>query len=271
MYRPMQPKPSSAVILVDPYPDGGLKVFLVRRSSANRFMPGRHVFPGGGVEPWDGNDPDSSATRLTCALRELWEETGVILADDGRRASCQPPDALAHARAALQRGEWDLAEATAFLGLEPAPEALFPYARWITPEASPQRYDTIFYAALMPRGQSAFCDGIEASQGLWVTPREALEGRVPVSLAPPQVRILGELAAFGSLARLMEHCRNAALEPILPYLWTGGAHKVVIFPWDRDYTRGHPGEPRDLGDPCPAWQATRMLLEGSSWRPLCKA
>src|SRR5262249_1868190 len=60
-------------------------------------------------------------------------------------------------------------------GLALDPAALVPWVRWVTPEISPRRFDARFYLARLPEGQIPKVDGYEAVEGLWITPREALE------------------------------------------------------------------------------------------------
>lgn len=268
---PPTPQPSAAVILLDPQRGQGepFGVFLLRRRAQSSFMPGRFVFPGGRVEPGDGQDPRSPAALQTCALRELWEEAGVILAK-GREGAAPdwPPDAArAAARRALQEQGAPLDQVLAGLGLAPHPQALTPYARWITPLARPQRFDTQFYLALMPAGQEADSDQLETSEGLWRGPAQALmenqEGRV--ELAPPQVRILGELAACPSLKDLL--ARPAPTQPVLPVLWASGGQRLILLPGDPDYAAQAPADPERPGSPCPAHQATRLLHQKGRWLP----
>lgn len=270
-------QPSASVILVQPGGAGqGLKVFLLRRQSKSSFMPGRFVFPGGRVEPSDGPDPQDDATLRYCALRELWEEAGVILADDPQKAAGSDPEARKQARQALQKGDWSLDQAMSFLGLKPALDQLFPYARWITPQAREKRFDTVFYVAAMPEGQEASSDRQETTQGVWISPARALaqgSGEDPegeVSLAPPQVRILGDLNRFESLQALREYCGHADMSPILPYMHIEGKSRVILFPWDRDYEAKHPGPEAERGAPCQAHEATRLISRQGRWLPHCK-
>lgn len=227
-------------------------------------MPNRFVFPGGRVEPSDGPDPMAEPALRTCALRELWEEAGVILASDPAAAAALAPEE--RARAALEAGEAGLAPTLAGLGLTPDLEALVPYARWITPTARSQRFDTMFYLALMPAGQEAACDRKETSQGLWLGPARALEenqaGRV--ELAPPQVRILGELSVHSSLDSLWAAARRADLAPVQPFLWRKEGRRVILLPWDPDHPRQEPLTP---ARPCPAYQCSRLVHEKGRWWP----
>ena len=52
-------------------------------------------------------------------------------------------------------------------------KALVPWVRWVTPEISPKRFDARFFLARAPEGQEPRVDGCEATEGLWITPREA--------------------------------------------------------------------------------------------------
>lgn len=266
-----QPLPSASVILVDPgrgenEPFG---LFMLKRRQKSSFMPNRFVFPGGRVEEHDGTDPLSDEALRRCALRELWEEAGVVLA----QGDLPGPEELARARQALMAGELGLEQALAELGLSPDLGALCPYARWITPPARAQRFDTMFYVAVMPAGQEAASDQSETSQGLWLGPCRALAENVQgqVELAPPQVIILGQLAEVGGLGALLTHCQSPDLSPVRPVLWIQGsgseALRVILLPGDPDYVAGAPSDPGDLGQPCPAIQATRLVHAPGVWVP----
>ncbi len=266
-----QPLASASVILLDPQRGGGepFGLYLLRRRAESRFMPNRFVFPGGRVDPHDGPDPASDQALRVCALRELWEESGVLLAPELERGGGPDTRELNRARRALQEQGAGLAQALAGLGLSLHLTALRPYARWITPQARSQRFDTLFFLARMPAGQEADADRQETSEGLWLGPRQALaenlEGRV--ELAPPQVRILGELAAAGGLDRLWESAGAGGLEPVLPVLWIRGEQRVILLPADPDYAAGAPGDPDNPGLACPAHQATRLVHSQGRWRP----
>lgn len=270
MPDPSPPLPAASVILLDPQHGGGesFGLFLLRRRAGSSFMPERYVFPGGRVEPSDGEDPLAPASLRRAALRELWEEAGIILATEPQKAAAMPPGPREEARAALQKGESGLAQALAGLGLSPDLQALRPYARWITPSARPQRFDTFFYLALVPPGQRAAADQQETSQGRWLGPAQALAdnqaGRI--TLAPPQVRLLGELASYGSLAELL--ARDPGPSPaVCPVLWLGPEMRMVLLPWDPDHSHGQPRDPDRPGQPCPAQEASRIVFLKDRWLP----
>lgn len=264
----MEPLASASIVLLDPKrgQNEPFGLFLLKRRTGSSFMPDRFVFPGGKVEPTDGAYPFADHTLRTCALRELWEESGVILAGAPEEAAALDPAKRDSALAELEAGQKDLAQAMTDLGLTPALKMLFPYARWITPPARAKRFDTMFYLALMPEGQKAVSDNKETTQGIWLGPERALEenqaGRV--ELAPPQVRILGELAVHDSLEHLLESSRQADLSPVQPFLWIEGKKRVILLPWDPDYSAR---EPVSSARPCPAHQCTRLVHDKGRWLP----
>ncbi|RJX33416.1 MAG: NUDIX hydrolase [Desulfarculus sp.] len=270
MPEPSSPLPAASVILLDAQQGRGepFGLFLLRRRAGSSFMPDRFVFPGGRVEPSDGEDPLALISLRRAALRELWEEAGVILADDPARAAATARGQREEVRAALQKGRLGLDQALAGLGLGPDLGALLPYARWITPPTREQRFDTTFFLAAMPAGQRAESDDAETSQGLWLGPAPALQGNQEgrVSLAAPQVRLLGELSRYGSLEKLLAR-DSGPLDPVRPVLWASGKTRVVMLPWDPDYAAGQPGPDCLPGQPCPAHQASRIVNFDGRWLP----
>jgi 8-oxo-dGTP pyrophosphatase MutT (NUDIX family) len=80
--EPAVPRPAATVILLrrgGKHVERGLQVLLVRRNPEARFMPGVWVFPGGAVDPSDG---DGEAAHRAAAVRELAEEAGIELPAD---------------------------------------------------------------------------------------------------------------------------------------------------------------------------------------------
>lgn len=265
-----EPLPSASVILLDPERDGEdpFAIFVLRRQAGSSFMPDRYVFPGGRVEPSDGDDPLAPSSLQRAALRELWEEAGVILATDAQKAASLPRKEREAARAALNSGDLGLDEALAGLGLAPDLGALVPYARWITPKARSKRFDTIFYVAAMPPGQRAEADNQETTQGLWLGPAQGLLANQAgeVSLAPPQVRLLGELSQYPNARELLER-DPGDLEPVQPVMWLSKEMRMVLLPWDPDHAAGRPGAEGLPGQACPAHLASRMVESDGRWLP----
>lgn len=170
--RSPAPRDSGSVLVLDgsttPW-----RVLMMRRPGGSEFAPGAWVFPGGSVGPEDAGQPDGPRAA---AVRELWEEVGLLLAwrrSGVRRRLATTADAF-RLREAVESGLgfWPALEAC---GLVEAPERLVPLTRWITPSRVRRRFDTRFYAARAPRQEIMAAAG-EVSAWRWVTAAEALAG-----------------------------------------------------------------------------------------------
>jgi 8-oxo-dGTP pyrophosphatase MutT (NUDIX family) len=223
----------------------GPEVLLLRRTRSAGFVPGAYVFAGGRVDQGD-TDPrlwqhltppaEPAPEYWSAALRELFEETGVLLARDaaGRFAPDSGDTAIAALREALLADRATLHDVLMELQLRPALDGLVPFAHWITPLAEPRRFDTRFFLAALPEGAHAVPDAREMSDAVWLTPRAALDrfeaGRLPMVF--PTVRTLETLVAFTEVAAVLEAFRGRAVTPILPRLVRseGGVALVVDQP-----------------------------------------
>lgn len=199
--------------------DRALEVFVLHRVAGMAFAPSVTVFPGGGVDDtdlqtlvWDGPDrnwwatnlgttPERAAALVVAAVRELFEETGVLLADGAA------PEA---ARTALADHRSSLADVLDEHGLRLQSGLLRPWANWITPEGNPRRYDTFFFVAALPPGQQARMLTTEAESGRWATPANLLAEHDAGSLAmmPPTLAMLLDLQRAGSVQQAMSSPRN---------------------------------------------------------------
>src|SRR5438094_7301993 len=157
--EPVTPRPSATVLLVrdgDPW-----ELLMVRRPGGADFAPGAYVFPGGTVHEDDRGLDDE---LRGAAVRELFEETGILLARN--------PD-VARVRELVDGGA-AFPEALRQAGITPDFDALVMFAPWITPALLRRRYDTRFYLARMPQGQSVTPQQGEIVDWLWVSPARAL-------------------------------------------------------------------------------------------------
>lgn len=234
---PVPPRPAATVALLREDPDGP-QVFLLRRVRTMAFAPGVVVFPGGGVDPRDGDDPDlpwagpaphawaarlgvpvALALALVCAaVRETFEECGVLLATaDGSASFPTVADAGYEAdRQRLLGREVALSDLLVERGLRLRSDLLRPWAHWTTPPFEDRRYDTWFLVAHLPAGPTARHLGGESARSAWERPADVLEAadRGEVALMPPTRVTLEELAAARSAAALVARAR--VLDEVVP-------------------------------------------------------
>jgi 8-oxo-dGTP pyrophosphatase MutT (NUDIX family) len=233
-----EPRQAATVLLLrDGVP--GLEVYVLRRTKGMPFAGGMTAYPGGGVDPrdgdteigWAGPPPGEWAKAFGCdervarelvcaAVRETFEEAGVLLAgtDDGSVVPDVSGDDWEEQRQALLRRDLSLAELLAGRGLVLRSDLLRPFAHWITPPVEPRRYDTKFFAAALPVGQEARHVSGEADEADWLTPSAALAeqsaGTRP--MLPPTIHTLGQLQPFADVAAALAGSPPAPMEPISP-------------------------------------------------------
>ncbi len=201
----MEPRPAASVLVVrgtTPW-----QVLMMRRPGGADFAPGAHVFPGGSVHPEDAGSADQAAAT---AIRELFEELGILLARSGRGFAID--DDCARLRLRLQHGVSFL-RALREARLEPAFDVLHHFARWVTPEVLRRRFDTRFYLTRLPAGQTVHPQPGEVDDWLWIEPREAL-ARDDFMMVFATRGILEGIANEPDADRLFE--RVAALDEVQP-------------------------------------------------------
>ncbi|HVG57866.1 MAG TPA: MBL fold metallo-hydrolase [Hyalangium sp.] len=218
MPPPPPPATPRLAAVVVPYrrTGAGVEVFWVKREKALRFAGGFYAFPGGKVDPADGAVPvlgaaGEEATIRAAAARELFEETGLLLAEGAEALS---PERLKELRRALLADERKWGELLAESGLTLRAEDLRPAGRWITPPYMPVRFDTRFFLREVPPHAVAELWPGELTEGTWIEPKAALarweEGTA--LLHSPGLYVLQVLARFDTpeavLARLEAppHC-----------------------------------------------------------------
>jgi 8-oxo-dGTP pyrophosphatase MutT (NUDIX family) len=244
---PVTPRDAATVMLLRPAAAGhaeadgaagtGICVYMLRRRSSMAFAAGAYVFPGGSVDAsdddagiaWAGPDagewgrllgapPELARTLVCAAVRETFEESGVLLAgpDAGTVLAATEDEGWEEDRRQLLAGSLSLARLLHRRGLVLRSDLLRPWARWITPVTEERRYDTRFFAAALPAGQIARDVSGEADETAWLEPGAALEaaGRREIALFPPTAVTLGELRACGTVpAPLAPRRRMTALIP----------------------------------------------------------
>ena len=227
---------------------------MLRRVPTMEFAARMMVFPGGGVDPrdadaslpWAGPSPaewgrvliaDEAIARelVVAAVREVFEECGVLLAGpdaDSVVGDVSGPGWRGERTALLSR-EISLAQMLIRRGLVLRSDLLRARAHWITPEFEPKRYDTRFFAALLPAGQIADDQTSEADHADWTDPARLLRDYASGSalMLAPTVVCVEQLAAAASAAEFM--AAEVSLTPIMPVLIK--ADDAVMFrctlPW----------------------------------------
>lgn len=243
--HPVVPRPAATVVLLREAA-AGMEVLLLRRARSAGFVPGAYVFPGGRVDAdeadeevlakFSGMTSDLASGRLElfagdtpaiayylAALREAFEETGILVAIDGRRqplpaaaddaAIARLQDALLAERVTLGRV---LHEAQARLD----GAAIEYIAHWVTPIIEARRYDTRFFAAEVPADTGFRLSPKEMTDGVWITPERALErqreGSMPMVF--PTIKTLQGLAPHETPAAALGSFRAQTIREILPKL-----------------------------------------------------
>jgi glyoxylase-like metal-dependent hydrolase (beta-lactamase superfamily II)/8-oxo-dGTP pyrophosphatase MutT (NUDIX family) len=217
------PKDAAAIVLLRHNTDPrNPEVFLVRRSDKLAFLGGFHAFPGGQFDPADVEVPVENAantelaTAVSCAARELFEETQVLIArggdalTEGQRASLL--DDLQAGRmswpALLQHYQLHL-DATDFTFV----------GRWVTPPFSARRFDTWFFLVNCPAKQRAHVgDDGELESGDWIGADAAHASweRSEILAVPPVLHALKTLSAglTDDLIKRFLSSPNADREPV---------------------------------------------------------
>lgn len=163
---PVIPRPSATVLLIrgrEPW-----ELLLMRRPGGADFAPDAHVFPGGSVH---ADDHEASDPIAAAAVRELFEEVGILLAREGGRFARDRDSGLV--RKLLAEGK-TFGHALQSLGLEPAYDHLTLLTRWVTPAMLSRRYDARFFLAKLPPGQTVRAQEGEVVDWLWIAPTTAL-------------------------------------------------------------------------------------------------
>jgi len=262
------PRAAATVVMVRDSSDG-LETFLVRRHGLSDVLAGAFVFPGGKVDPHDmapdsqalfaqdaadlparlnepGIDPGTATSLYLAAIRETFEESGVLLARAARA------DQAARAIALVREGGLRFDQALARLSLQLDATELLPWSRWITPRrptVTNKRFDTRFFVAALPPGQIALHDNIEATESVWLRPRAALQRYWDgaIDLAPPQIMTLAHLSHYPTLAHLRAAWRNRPPPLIAPEPIDEGDARMVCYPGDERHSnpvRAMPGPTR---------------------------
>jgi len=253
---------AATVMLVRDASDG-LEVFMLQRNLQSDFVGGAYVFPGGGVDDsdrhadldavCDGRTDEAASRQLrvahgglafwVAAIRECFEEAGVLLAVDANGDTVRFDDAeverrFAAHRRAVDRGERRLVDVCVEEGLRLDVDRIYEFSHWITPVGAPRRYDTRFFVAEAPDAQVPLHDDREVIDNLWVRPSDALERHRAgdLSMIFPTIRTLESLERFATAADLLDAAAAIDHVPaILPRIVEHESGLRILLPGDPGY------------------------------------
>ena len=220
----MNIRPAATLVLTRDT-DNGIEVLLLQRTWEAVFLPGYYVFPGGAVNAQEPEgrahvvgveDADISQTMsldeggadyMLAAVRECFEEAGILLAQDASGQLIGADHGVHSERMALFQEEISLAQLCAKHGLTVPLDRLAYLSHWVTPPGPPRRFDTRFFVAVAPEGQVASHDGTETIDHVWIAPAQALEEHRAGArlLGLPTIRTLRVLSEFGTTGEMMRY------------------------------------------------------------------
>lgn len=230
-------RPSATIVMLreaNPHPE----LLLVKRRAGDAFGE-TYAFPGGvidkgesaarnfcvGLSSDEANEllklPHGGLDYYIAVIRELFEETGVLLATD-RNGAWACSDALpADLRRRVDKGLMPWSDFLTQQILTLSCDSLHYFAHWETPFSEPKRWTTRFFMAQLPPGQDACHDGHETTDSCWVSASIALERREAgqMDMPYPTYKTLERMRGFRSIPELFTWAKDqrlAGVEMIRP-------------------------------------------------------
>lgn len=249
-FTPVAPRDAATVVIARAGATG-LQVYLQQRHRGMPFAGGAVAFPGGGVDPrdsdrvsaWSGPSAAAFAERLGCdeamaralvcaAVRETFEETGVLLAGP-------TPDAVV---ADTTGADWETDRKalvdrtlafTDFLDrreLVLRADLLATWAHWITPVFEPKRYDTRFFVAILPAGQHTRDVSGEADAVHWMRPVDAMAAvdAGTLRMLPPTYVTLSELVRYATPDDVLTDAAERTIRTVVPEVRVDGDEAWLV-------------------------------------------
>jgi 8-oxo-dGTP pyrophosphatase MutT (NUDIX family) len=253
---PAEPRDAATVVLLRPGASGP-DVYLLRRQTSMAFAGGMCVFPGGGVDSrdfddelvdrglWAGPSPAEWALRLGCdepraralvcaAVRETFEESGVLLAGTGADSVVADTtgDDWEADRVALESREVSL---TAFLedrSLVLRTDLLGAWSGWLTPVFEPRRYRTWFFVARLPEGQVTRDVSSESSSVMWAGAMDAVSRveQQEILMLPPTWLTCLEVGQHPDPAAVLAEASGRTVEMFMPEVVADGDEFILSTP-----------------------------------------
>ncbi|MFE0641238.1 NUDIX hydrolase [Streptomyces sp. NPDC058877] len=256
---PVTPRRAATVLLLRDG-DAGPEVHMLRRRTSMAFAAGAYAYPGGGVDPrdeqpvrWAGpsletwadrlglDDPAQAQAVVCAAVRETFEEAGVLLA--GETAEGVVGDTTGEDwerdRVALVARELSFADFLDRRGLVLRSDLLGAWARWITPEFEQRRFDTWFFVAALPAGQRTRDVSGEADRTVWIRPADAAAGydRGELTMMPPTISTLRTLEPYRTAAEVPAAAGEQDMTPVLAQARLENGGLVLSWPGHEEFTK----------------------------------
>ncbi len=245
--EPVPIRPAATIMLLRDEP--AFEVLMVKRHHQIDFASGALVFPGGKTHDgdhdpawrewtagWDDLDGEQRGLRIA-AIREVYEEAGVLLARGRDGEPFAGDERAGAAREAIAKDQRAFLDLVRELDVKLDLQALTVFARWITPNMMPKRFDTWFYLARANSDQLAICDGWETVDVEWIAPAEAIRlaaagERTVIFPTRMNLQLLAEASdAPDAIGRAMVR----TLVPVEPMVERREGGSVLVIPPDAGY------------------------------------
>lgn len=214
-------------------PDGSFEVFMTQRRRNLPFLGGFYVFPGGEMDEEDyhsesldrcigitteeahkiisDDDPQKSLGHYIAAIRELYEETGVLLAYDAFVNYPDLKDTMVKEKFDGHRKMINDAKMTMKDMMEEeelyyATDNLTYFYHKLAPKIAPVRFHARFFFVKIPEGQTPTPYEHEIEDCEWLTPKQTLSKlrEREIIMAPPTITSLRILTKCEKLEDLLE-------------------------------------------------------------------
>lgn len=249
---PAEPRDAATVVLLRPGVGGGSDVYLLRRQTSMAFAGGMCVFPGGGVDrrdfdhavAWAGPSPAQWAERLGCdepmaralvcaAVRETFEESGVLLAGTGDSVVADTTgDDWEADRVALESRELSLTDFLDRRGLVLRTDLLGAWSGWLTPVFEPRRYRTWFFVAALPGGQVTRDVSSESAAVTWLPVGDAVAQAEAgeIMMMPPTWLTCLDVDQYADPAAVLAEAAGRSVDMFTPEVVGEGEEFVLSTP-----------------------------------------
>jgi 8-oxo-dGTP pyrophosphatase MutT (NUDIX family) len=261
-----EPLPAAAVVLIREG-SGSPEIFMVKRHARAAFGA-CHVFPGGVVDRQDRSAhihcrhvsaseadeilgvEDAGLDYYSAAIRELFEETGVLLAKNAEQGwaysdGCAGAAEIDGIRRRLNKNEACWTDILCRYELTLACESLHYFAFWVTPETEARRFSARFFAAVLPVGQEARHDDKELTDGRWMTAAEALRAAdaEEITLIDPTCTTLRNIEDLSSVPQIIDWARRrveSGAARLLPAFVEIDGKDRIVMPGEPHYPEDEP-------------------------------